>query len=85
MQKIYLLYIFFTALTLAIYAHSTQFSIFNAIQLVSGDATYHIIPSKDNMYRYEIFVNNKLMKHQPNIPGMQGKKKELPEKIMPKR
>jgi len=75
MQKIYLLVIFFIALALAIYAHSTQFSIFKAIHLVSRDTTYHIISSDGNLYGYEIFVIRNLLIHQPDIPGMPGIKR----------
>ena len=39
-----------------------------------GDTTYHIIPSEGNTYGYDIFINNKLLIHQPNIPGMGGNK-----------
>jgi len=44
------------------------------IQLSTGDTTYRIIPAEGNTYGYEILVKNKLLIHQPNIPGMPGKK-----------
>ena len=40
----------------------------------TGDTTYRIIPAEGNTYGYEILVKNKLLIHQPNIPGMPGNK-----------
>ncbi|KAA9037212.1 DUF4907 domain-containing protein [Ginsengibacter hankyongi] len=44
------------------------------MQVSPGDTTYRIIPSEGNTYGYDISINNKLLIHQPNIPGMSGNK-----------
>jgi len=44
------------------------------MQVSQGDTTYRIIPSEGHTYGYDISINNKLLIHQPNIPGMEGNK-----------
>ena len=39
-----------------------------------SDTTYRIIPSESNTYGYEIWLNNKLLIRQLNIPGLPGNK-----------
>lgn len=40
--------------------------------LKQPEYTFKIIPSLNNTWGYDIYVNNKLKIHQPNIPGNSG-------------
>jgi hypothetical protein len=62
--------------TSATYANSSPPLKAFFMQVSAGDTTYtyRIIPSEGNTYGYDISINNKLLIHQPNIPGMEGNK-----------
>ena len=66
--------LFFIALTLFIQAHSAPSLKSWTFQSSPGDTTFRIIPSDGNTYGYDILVNNKILIHQPNIPGRPGNK-----------
>jgi hypothetical protein len=38
------------------------------------DTTYHLFPVSENTYGYNILINNKVLIHQPAIPGVPGNK-----------
>lgn len=50
-----------------------------------SDTTYHIIPSINNTYGYEILIDNRVLIRQQNIPAMPGlkgfRRKEDAEKV----
>ena len=60
--------------TPATYTHSLLSIKAFFTQVAPGDTTYRIIPSEGNTYGYDISINDKLLIHQPNIPGMGGNK-----------
>ena len=64
----------FIAATLFIHAHATPSSNSLTLQKPPGDTTFRIIPSEGNTYGYDILVKNKILIHQPNIPGRPGNK-----------
>ena len=64
----------FIAATLFIHAHATPSSNSLNFQRPPGDTTFRIIPSEGKTYGYDILVKNKILIHQPNIPGRPGNK-----------
>jgi hypothetical protein len=74
MRKLYLPMLCFIAVILFIHAHATPFSNSLNFQRPPGDTTFRIIPSEGNTYGYDILVKNKILIHQPNIPGRPGNK-----------
>lgn len=59
---------------LFIHANATPSSKLRDFQISSGDTTFRIIPSEGNTFGYDILINNKILIHQPNIPGRPGNK-----------
>lgn len=53
--------------TYKIKAQETFFS-----YLTNSNITYEIIPSINNTWGYDIFIDNKKIIHQPSIPGLPG-------------
>src|SRR6187431_2103280 len=74
MRKLYLLMLCFIATTLFMHAHAIPSSKFFTLQRPPEDTTFRIIPSEGNTYGYDILVKNKILIHQPNIPGRPGNK-----------
>src|SRR6476659_149690 len=74
MRKLYLPMLCFIATTLFIHAHATTSSKHCTVNGSPGDTTFQIISSESNTYGYDILVKNKILIHQPNIPGMPGNK-----------
>src|SRR4029078_9798883 len=64
----------FIATTLFIHAHATPSSNSLTLQRPPGDTTLRIIRSEANTYGYDILVKNKILIHQPNMPGRPGNK-----------
>lgn len=73
MLKFYFLFTFFISLTQHIKAKNNEI-IKPASLYIGGDTTYRIIPAVGNTYGYDILVKNRLLIHQPSIPGMPGNK-----------
>jgi hypothetical protein len=74
MGKLYLLTLCLLTTTLLIHAHSTSSSKSRAFPGAPGDTTFRIIRAEANTYGYDIVVKNKILIHQPNIPGRAGNK-----------
>lgn len=74
MKKIYLLFI--GLVTFCAYNIGNGFSATKFLLNVSSmnDTVYRIIPGADNTYGYDILVKNRLLIHQPHIPGRPGNK-----------
>ena len=66
-------------------AQTGQPSFPDAKKTGASELTYKIIEGAGHTYGYNIFSNNKLMIHQPTVPGMPGnegfKKKESAEPV----
>ena len=74
MRKLSLVMLCLIATTLFIHANATPSSKLMNFQRPPGDTTFRIIPSEGNTYGYDILVKNKILIHQPNIPGRPGNK-----------
>ena len=54
--------------------NNTQATFPSASQFANSNFSYKIIPSAEQTFGYDILADQKLMIHQPTIPGMPGNK-----------
>lgn len=83
MKKVLLLITFFNGCILFLDAQETKFP--EASQFANSSFTYKIIASPNETFGYDIYSDNRLMIHQPSMPGLPGnegfKTKDAAEKV----
>ncbi len=74
-KKFYILIIFFLVNSILLQAQkpaSTK-DTFSTAEIQQRKITYKIIDAPNKTYCYDIFIDGKLLIHQPSVPGMPGK------------